>query len=147
MKNRNTRKTTILVFKIPKMSLDMKSDQNSDFWNFLHWVHQFLLCKTIDPNTCDGHTFRTAPHPYVFWTYFFLLWFSVSGEIEFRNFSIIVMKWNKNTRKKSMKNQAAFSKVAKLKVCNKKYFWTFFFKELLHMCVKRNRSDFAMLQN
>ena len=36
------------LFKIPKLSLNTKSDHKSNLWNFLRWGHpghQFLLCK------------------------------------------------------------------------------------------------------
>ena len=33
-----------LIFKNPKLSSIMKSDQDSDLWNFLHLDHPFLLC-------------------------------------------------------------------------------------------------------
>ena len=38
----------ILAFKIPKLSLNMKSDENSDLWNFSFCGHQFLPCKYLD---------------------------------------------------------------------------------------------------
>ena len=48
MKNGKNGKTTMKTFFASIFKIfNMKSDQNSDLWNFLHWSHQFFLCKIL----------------------------------------------------------------------------------------------------